>query len=735
MSTMAMTTAADTVTPSVTADQAHGYPADEAILAPTLRVAALGVVGLMLLAVAVGTVAHLPVVRGTAVAGFLLAGVGVTPCLLVRRPMTPATFLVMALATSLAFTTTIGFGMAELQFWHPTALFVAVVIATLLGAVPALARSFVAPPGRAIRPVRQRSLGGSAAAAIPNTLAVAGLVVCALVAGLHRGDPHVSGLWRSAGPGWYVGIAMLVAGAVCAWRRATSPAGPVVGLGIVVVLSQAIAYRAPTSMTAARHVGVVNYVLAHHKLDPSADIYQAWAGLFTGAAWLCSVGGIHDPMTLATWWPVLLSGGLVLAVRVLAERLSLSPGRAWAAALLFGLANTLNITFFAPQALGIFLAIVIFGLALAMSEGIGSRRSQLALILWLSSVMAVVHQISPYLTVAALVALVIFRRLRPWWLPGLVLLPAAAWAVVNHGELGRFISIGAIGHIFDNARPPTHSGANLGDPLVTRLTFDLPTLVLVVIGLAALATVAVRRNRANVGLLIAAASPVSLFFATGYGQEGVFRVALFALPWLAVLAAALPFPKRLPGVEPARLARLGNGRWPIVAGAAGIAVLILVNAFGQTALDWARVVRPDEAAATRQFELTAPLHSALLSTGAGDATPSNISRRYLDVDYLSRQSLADFPNSGHRYDATADVRNMTQDLRRADPRAPAYYALVSNVIGGYDADNGYQSEAEYRQFTHAMAASPLWQPVRTGPTTTLYRLTRTTQPSSDGTSP
>lgn len=738
MTTTVVPVASDTVTRPVTAPTHSPRidPVDGPQLTPIVRLGALGVVGLLLLAVALGAVAGIPVLRGTAVAGFLLAGVGVAPCLLARRHASVAQFAVMSLATSLAVTTTVGFAMAEVQFWHPTAAFVVIVLLTLLAAAPTVVVDVAAIVGTAERPVAPSGAAVSirGAAFGPSGLSVLGLLVCVVVAELHRGDPHESGLWRTLGPGWYVGLAMLVAGAVWAWRRETSPAVPVVGLSIVVVLSQAIAYRAPASMTAARHVGVVNYVLAHHKLNPGADIYQAWVGLFTGAAWLCSVGGIHDPMTLATWWPVLLSAGLVGAVRVLAGRLSLSPARAWTAALIFGLANTLNITFFSPQSFGIFLAIIIFGLALTVTDDWRGHRSTLALIVWLSTVMAVVHQISPYLTVAALVALVIFRRLRPWWLPGLVLLPAALWAAINHGDLGRFISFGAIGHIFSNARPPTHGGASLGDPLVTRLAFALPTLVLVVVGLAAVATVAMRRSWGNVGLLLAAASPVSLFFATGYGQEGVFRVALFALPWLAVLAGALPFPDALGDGTLGRLrfgrfdfsrlefSRLGSARIAAMTVAAAVAVLVLVNAFGQTSLDWARVVRPDETAATRQFELTAPAHSVLLTTGAGDATPSQVTRRYLDVNYQTRQGLQDFPSPHQPYDAAADVRRMTADLLKADPGAPAYYALVSNVIGGYDADNGYQTEADYQQLSAAMAGSPQWRAVQHGPTTTLYRL-------------
>ena len=62
----------------------------------------------------------------------------------------------------------------------------------------------------------------------------------------------------------------------------------------VAVLGQALVYGSPTVYAAARHVGGVDYIRVHHRLDPSLDIYQAWAGLFSGTAYLADGVNLHE---------------------------------------------------------------------------------------------------------------------------------------------------------------------------------------------------------------------------------------------------------------------------------------------------------------------------------------------------------------------------------------------------------------------------------------------------------
>jgi hypothetical protein len=212
------------------------------------------------------------------------------------------------------------------------------------------------------------------------------------------------------------------------------------------------------------------------------------------------------------------------------------------------------------------------------------------------------------------------------------------------------------------------------------------------------------------GLLAAAASPATLVLVTDYGQEGIFRVALFALPWLALLAARQDLPQSLDRIR-------GSA-----ALAAVVAVLTVVNVLGMTGMDWARVVRPDSATATRTFERTAPDGAVLLSLGTGSSIPSSITERYLDVSYGLRGAYQQEPPAvGAAYDPVRDLEALTASFVAATP-GQAHYALASESSGAYDSRYGLQRYADFLRLREAIARSPLWAPVYTGPTSALYRL-------------
>jgi hypothetical protein len=110
----------------------------------------------------------------------------------------------------------------------------------------------------------------------------------------------------------------------------------------------------------------------------------------------------------------------------------------------------------------------------------------------------------------------------------------------------------------------------------------------------------------------------------------------------------------------------------------------------------------------------------LLIVGSGNATPGSITAKYLDVNYLSREALGDYPEPGQPYDARRDVEQLTSAFATWD--STAHYALVSESTGAYGERYGFQTYSDYKQLEEAMANSPLWDPVFEGPTTTLYEM-------------
>lgn len=707
-------------------------------MSPVARLTAAAIVVLTLLVAGVAALAGLPVLRGSAIGVYLFALLGVAPMLLVR-PMPLARFSVFAVTASLVGTIGIGYTMATFQLWNPTAPFVGVVVLTAVALAVAVPRDVAELQRARLAPVAEGATARRWTTTHTVTAgSVVGLLVIVVAALTHIGDPVPDGLFGSLGPGLVVGLAIVVAAAVVALVRGRGLAIPVVVLGGSIQLAQAITYGMPTVMAAARHIGVLEYIRRWGSTNPAADIFQTWSGLFAGGAWVADVGGIDNAMTIAAWVPVLLAFSTTIAVGVLAANWLPGNRRPWIAAFLTAMTGSLNTTYFSPQSVGILMSLVILVLAVGplrrtaatAADGVRStvlraRRvglSRIIAITLIGIVLVVTHQISPYLTVAALVTLIVFRLLRPWWLPIVVLVPAVGFALLNDDILGKFLSLGAVGKVLDNVQPPSHDMTVLPKPLVTRLAFDIPAAALVVLGLVAVITVLMRRDRVHWGLLATAASPISLLVATNYGQEGIFRVVLFATPWIAILAAGLPMPSgRLAPVGRLLARTMRPTAVQVVVAAAAVAAMVGVGAFGQTALDWNRVPTRSQSAATQFYDSTAPKGSMMLLTGSANAVPSNTGARYFDVGALSREVLGAYPEP-QGYDAEADVSTMTRQFVLDWP-ATKYYALVAEPFGAYDERYGYQTDADYQELAAAMADSPYWKRVFGSGTTAVYELT------------
>ncbi|MBF4608581.1 glycosyltransferase [Curtobacterium sp. VKM Ac-1393] len=707
-------------------------------MSPIARLTAAGIVVLTLLVAGVAAIAGLPVLRGSAIGVYLFALLGVAPLLLVR-PMPLARFSVFAVTASLVGTIGIGYTMATFQLWNPTVPFVGVVVLTAVALAIAVPRDVAELQRARLVPVAEGTPARRWTTTHTVTAgSVVGLLVIVVAALTHIGDPVPDGLFGSLGPGLVIGLALVVAAAVVALVRGRGLAIPVVVLGGSIQLAQAITYGMPTVMAAARHIGVLEYIRRWGATNPTADIFQTWSGLFAGGAWVADVGGIDNAMTIAAWVPVLLAFSTTIAVGVLAANWLPGNRRPWIAAFLTAMTGSLNTTYFSPQSVGILMSLVILVLAVGplrrtavtAADGIRStilraRRvglSRIIAITLIGIVLVVTHQISPYLTVAALVTLIVFRLLRPWWLPVVVLVPAVGFALLNDDILGKFLSLGAVGKVLDNVQPPSHDMTVLPKPLVTRLAFDIPAAALVVLGLVAVITVLMRRDRVHWGLLATAASPISLLVATNYGQEGIFRVVLFATPWIAILAAGLPMPSgRLAPVGRLVTRAVRPTAVKVVVAAAAVAAMVGIGAFGQTALDWNRVPTRSQSAATQFYDATAPKGSMMLLTGSANAVPSNTGARYFDVGALSREVLGAYPEP-QGYDAEADVSTMTRQLVLDWP-ATKYYALVAEPFGAYDERYGYQTDADYQELAAAMADSPYWKRVFGSGTTAVYELT------------
>ncbi len=526
-------------------------------------------------------------------------------------------------------------------------------------------------------------------------LSLSGLAIGLLtsVADQHL-DPGLWGLPGSISPVWYLGLAMILAGIATARRSDGIEIGiAVASLVLVLTGTAAIVYDIPRLPWTEKHVGVTDYILQYGQVHPNIDIYQAWPGLFSATAWLSRVGVIHNPITVARVWPPIVNLLELVAVRCFAGRLLGNNYRAWLAAGVFMLAGAFNLDYFSPQAVALLLALSLYAVAVPKaslgSSAVGSAAVKFRLPAWriamvvlLSLALAVTHQITPYFVVASLAVLVVFGVLRPVWIPLVPLIPAAAWALVNYQSWKGYFSFSDIFNLGANVATP---GANIVGER-PDVVLHLSTLALAagpfVVGILAVWFLLRNHGRLEIALAVCAASAGSLVLITDYGQEGLYRTTLFALPWLCVLAV---------GNGPRVLLRRWYSLVPL------FALLAATFLFANFALDGMNVVRPSQLQAERNFELSAPLGSMMMYVGAND-NPVDATYRYNEV-ITSEVSPA------------GPVGSVVAALIRTGRGYPRFY--VSTSQAGMYAGELYQiyTPRYYAAISAALEASPRFKSV------------------------
>lgn len=539
-------------------------------------------------------------------------------------------------------------------------------------------------------------------------LSLAGLAVGLLTACT---DQHLEpGLWGLPGsifPTWYLGLALIVAGIATARRSDGVEIGiAVTSLVLVLTGTAAIVYDVPRLPWAEKHVGVVDYILQYGQVHPDIDIYQAWPGLFSATAWLSRAAGIHNPIAVARVWPPVVNVLELIAVRCFAGRLLGNNFRAWVAAGVFMLAGAFNLDYFSPQAVALLLALSMYAVVVpVVSVGTSAAVKfrlpawRIALVVLLSVALAVTHQITPYFVVASLAVLVVFGLLRPVWLPLVPLIPAAAWALINYQAWKQYFSFSDIFNLGANVATP---GANISGER-PDVVLHLSTLALAagpfVVGALAVLFLLRNRGRLEFALAACAASAGSLVLITDYGQEGLYRTTLFALPWLCVLA-------------------LGNGPKAVLRRSYTLVPLIVLLSttflFANFALDGMNVVRPSQLQAERNFELSAPLGSMMMYVGAND-NPVDATYRYNYV-LTSEES------------PKGKVDSVVTGLIRTGQGYPRFYVATSQA--GVYAGELYDlyTPRYYAAINAALQASPRFKSVFDQGGTRVFELRSPTRP-------
>ena len=565
---------------------------------------------LSLVVLAAGWVVGLQTPRLIGAIGALIAGVGAAPLQLSDRPNLVERIAV-ALMLGLALATLIGSVMVLVPVWHP---FIAALVVGL-----AAARAHMIGAQSALRELREMSprsvrrapaegglarwlalLSPSAVCTVVGTVLWLGAAIAEghLVPGVAGFLPHISYLW-------YAGVVLLMVAIALAGKQSE----PHVAIAVLLLIAAltvtpALVYGEPRSQTAVKHVVLVQHILATHHLHTIDSIYYTYSGFFSAMAWLCRVAGVRNPIGLATYWPALIGLAGAAELRFLFGRLISSGYRCWIGVTIAVLVNAVGQDYFSPQSVGYVIALCVFALVIVgASRGPVSPRATLALLVVAGCSLAVTHELSPYIAGGVLVTLALFRLVRPAWAAATMLIPAGLWAALNAKALSGFISLSALGNL-SNFRPPsTPSAPGLVRAAIVGDSSHALAGGLVILVVLALIGLARNARRASAwGFMLAAGLGLVFISINPYGSEGIFRAALFGIPWLTIvgLASVRKPPWRWAGYFVVSIVLLGT---------------FLVAQFG---LDETNVARPPDIAALYAFIKQAPPRSYRLELGDGD---------------------------------------------------------------------------------------------------------------------
>jgi hypothetical protein len=383
---------------------------------------------------------------------------------------------------------------------------------------------------------------------------------------------------------WFAAFALAVLGVLVALvaRRPVrhTVLAPLTALVALLFGTTSAVYDVPRYPWTYKHVGVTEYVLEHWSVDRSIDIYHNFPGFFFLTAGISKATGIA-PLALAQWTQPVLAALTAAAVYWAVGGLTSSRRTRYGAVLVYLLGDWIGQNYFAPQALAFPMALFVLGGLLRSvpdgSEGLrfdrlrrrfpvaddgdlprrdafwGSRQGTL-LLLGAFAAVVVTHPLSPVILLGqSVLVCVLLRPARPW-LPVAFLAVELFWLMLAWPFLSSTYDLFEFG--VGNIEPPQVA---LVDPLpgYELSLWAAPVLMGLLVLLTAWAVLRGLRRPGRVARLVApgllAGAPLVMVLGQPYGNEGIFRAYLFALPWLAYLVASRFFADDRRWTAPRRL--------------------------------------------------------------------------------------------------------------------------------------------------------------------------------------
>ena len=396
-------------------------------------------------------------------------------------------------------------------------------------------------------------------------------------------------------------------------RRSWVPPACVLALVAMLHATPAIIYGTLRYSWAWKHVAVIDYILRHGHLNLSLSqlsAYQAWPGFFVLNAVFDKTGGLASSLSYASWAPPVFEAAFALPLVLIFRRFTDDQRLIWTGVWLFYLGNWIGQDYFSPQALAYFLYLTVIAVCLrwALPDGPPKplNRNVLVLLALPIAAIATIHQLTPMMLLSAFLFLWVFRQRFPKRLVVLAAVITIGWILIAARSFltsNLYWIIQSIGHPDSNTTSTlvNLSKVTAGQALVANIDRALS------VGIWVLAAVGVwrrrRQGRSDRPYLLLALSPLPLIVTNSYGGEMLFRVYLFALPFVALFAAASLFP------SPQR------GRSPLMALSVFVvsAVMLAGFAFSYYGKEQANYFNQQEVAAGQWVYTHAPPGSRLVS--------------------------------------------------------------------------------------------------------------------------
>jgi GT2 family glycosyltransferase len=490
----------------------------------------------------------------------------------------------------------------------------------------------------------------------------------------------------------------------------------VLALVAMLYATPAILYGTLRYSWAWKHVGVIDYIAnngIHFNLEDVLGVYQGWPGFFALNSFLTSASGLRTALGYAPW-VLPLNDLLWLGPVILIARTFTTDKRLiWTAAWLFALGNWVGQDYFSPQAFTFFLYLTVIAVCLRWLwdprvgpppgmtdiQDVSGRTTprRWVMVLCLVPLMAAIassHQLTPLMLVGALTLLVVFRQLRPRTLPLLAAVIAAGW--IFYGGLPWLET--NTSQVFSGLGNPW---ANVGSHIVGQ--GQVPTGQIIVnwgaraisaaIGILALIgyqryrrhhDAQARRSWNRLAVLAVAALPAAA--GNNYGGEIIFRVYLFALPFMAVAAAAAFFPAPERGWSPAVAAIFGVTAMMLVAG-------FSLGNYGQEAMNH---FSPKEVAASEWLYRTAPRAAQVF------AADENFPWAFVHYNWYNYTFLDESTSPSQTVLLRAPVQTITRAMDSGT--GPAYLILTTSQSASIRLAGTWPPGA-YQRITRALLAS------------------------------